>query len=360
MCAHMESSQAGYVDARPLLTDDLRRLSAMRPEVPVLSLYLDLDPAEFGTQRARRSAYTSLLDEAGKQVEAFDTDHEGRMSLRGGIERTASFFDDYSPKGGRGVAIFAAGDHFEAHTLPRPTRTRVMIGEAPHIAPLVVAADTRDWLIALVDTRHARLLHGNTDHLEEFEQIDDTVLGQHERQGTSDHQRTVGHEVDRHLKHVASEVERHLASRGFGRIVVGGPPEIAPRFEGQLSSGARDRIAGRFEVEVPYTSPDDVRRAATPCFQEHERRHERAMLDRLRERLGRDERAAAGIEEVDRFLRMAAVEALLYGEGVEDPDPAALERAIAYATATGADVLPLRHHPDELAEHGHIAALLRF
>src|SRR3954467_2681091 len=122
------SSAAGYVDAGSELGQRLRRLGALRPPVPVLSLYLDLDPSQFGTDRARSSAVTSLLDEAHKRVEEAAADHDGKVSLRADVERAAEFFEDFQPKGARGVAIFSASAAgvFESFTLPRPTQTQVV------------------------------------------------------------------------------------------------------------------------------------------------------------------------------------------------------------------------------------------
>ncbi|HWC25229.1 MAG TPA: hypothetical protein VG474_01475 [Solirubrobacteraceae bacterium] len=357
------STTAGYVDAAPLLAENLHRLGALRPGVPVLSLYRDLDPSEFGTQRARRSAYTSLLDEAHKRIEEHDTDHDGRASLRADLERVSGFLDAYRPKRGRGLAIFAASaaGFFEAHTLPRPPRTRVVIDDSPYVTPLLVAGDVRDWLIVLVDAHHARFLHGNTDYLVEFEHDKDAVAGQHEGQSTSDHQRWVEHQIDDNLKAAAAQVDRRLASGRFDRVLVGGPDEIASRFEQQhLSSPARERLAGRFEVDVSDTAPDDVRVAAMPCFEEHERRHERELLDRLAQGLGRGERAAAGVDDVRAMLEQARVETLLYQDGFASPDPGVLEQAIEDAAAQSAEIVPLRHHGEELERHGWIAALLRF
>ena len=68
----MESSAAQRSLVRPL-GRRLRDLADLRPGVPVLSLYIDLDPARFGTQPARASAYTSVLDEARRRIEACDT-----------------------------------------------------------------------------------------------------------------------------------------------------------------------------------------------------------------------------------------------------------------------------------------------
>jgi peptide chain release factor subunit 1 len=356
------SSAAGYADAGSGHAQRLRRLGALRPPVPVLSLYLDLDPREYGTGRARASAVTSLLDEAHKRVEEAATDHDGKVSLRADVERATEFLEGFEPKGARGVAIFSASAAgvFETLTLPRPAQTQVVIDDSPYVTPLAAAADTRDWLIVLVDTRRARFLHGNTEHIEELEQIEDTVLGQHERQGPSDHQRRVEHEVDQHLDRAARLLDERLRTTAFQRVLVGGPPEIAPRFEEAMSNPARERLAGRFEVEVPHVHPDDVRHAAIPCFLADERRHEREVLDRLAERLGRGERAAAGYEDVRAALEMAAVETLVYDERWRPEDPATLEQAIEDAVSQSAAVLPVRHELDALEPHGHVAALLRF
>lgn len=357
------TAHAGYTDAAPLLGENLRRLAAFEARVPVLSLYLDLNPTDFGTHQARRTAYTSLLDEAHKRAEQHGADHDAKMSLRADLERAQALLDDYRPTRGRGLAIFAASGAglFEAYTLPRAPQTRIEIGNSPYVTPLLAAADPRDWLVVLVDARHARFLHGNPDHLEELEHTEDHIAGQHERQSTSDHQRWVEHEVDGHLKAAAAEVDRRLAKGRFDRVLVGGSPELAPRFvERQMSNPAREKLAGRFEIEVPDTIPDDVRAAATASFEADERRSERAVLDRLAQGLGRGERAAGGIAEVRAMLEQARVEALLYDDGFDTPEPAVLEAIVADALAQNAEVVPLRHHRGELAPQENVAALLRF
>lgn len=356
------SATMATADSAPLLDDDLRRLSALRPDVPVLSIYVDLNPTDFATLPARDAACTSILDEAHKRIEQFETDHAGRMSLRADLARAATFLDGPAPKRGSGIVIFAASAAglFEAHTLQRAPRSRVVIGDSPYVTPLFAAGDTRDWLIVVVDARNARFLHGNAAQIEEIEYVQQHIAGQHERQSTSDHQRWVENQIDHHLKRVAAELDRHLATGRFGKVLISAPAEIAPRLEQTMSNPAREKLAGRFDVEVPDTVPDEIRQAAGPCFEEDERRRERAVLDRLAARLGRAERAAAGIGDVLAMLEQARVETLLYDATAPVPQPEALEQAIEDAIAQSAEILPLRHHRGALEPHGHIAALLRF
>jgi peptide subunit release factor 1 (eRF1) len=355
----METIASGYTPAGLDLHATLRRLVATRPDVPVLSLYLDLDPAKVGTTRDRSSAITSLLDEAHKRVEETAADHDAKLSLRADLERAADFLGGFSPKGARGAAVFSASKAglFEGFPLPRPVRSQAVVDDAPYVAPLVEGADTRDWLIACIDARHARILHGNTERVEEFARLDDHVAGQHEGQSTSDHQRWVEHNVDQHLERAAHEVDELVRVNNFERVVVGGPPEIAPRFEALLGPNAHKRLAGRFAFEVTGTSTDAVREAALPCFEADEREHEHAALQRLADRLGMGERAVAGPVDVRAMLEQQRVETLLFAAR-RDID--GLEAMIEQAVAQSAEILPVRERPEELDEHAHVAALLRF
>lgn len=360
------ASRIAMISRAPLrpVSRRLRDLAERRPGVPVLSLYIDLDPARFGTPPARASAYASLLDEAHRRIEACDTDHRGKMSLRADLDRAPAFLKDFSPQGGgSGAAIIAAdaAGLFEAFTLPRAARSQVVIDDSPYVTPLVTTADMRDWLVVVLDSRRARFLHGSSDGLEELDRVSgrcrSDAPGRSERRPA-----LVEHEVDANLKEIAQRLDEHVAGGRFERVLIGGPEESTTRFEQIMSNPARERLAGRFEAEVDpeAAAPEAIRRAALPCFVEHERRHEREVLDRLAVRLGRGDRAVAGAPDVLAMLEQARVETLLYSEEFEPPDPVVLEKAIEDAVAQSAEVLPVRHHVDELRAHADIAAVLRF
>src|ERR687893_396670 len=79
---------------------------------------------------------------------------------------------------------------------PRASRSQVVIDDSPYVTPLVTAADLRDWLVVVLDSRHARFLHGSTDGLEELDGISHDVVGPTRRRGPSENERWVEHEVD--------------------------------------------------------------------------------------------------------------------------------------------------------------------
>lgn len=353
--------EAGYVDASRAIAARLRELAELRPGSPVLSLYLDLDPSQFDTQAARRSAITSLLDTAHKQIEAHDTDHEGRVSLRADLQRAQEFFTAFSAKRGRAAAVFSATatELFETFLLPRPVPTRAVIDDSPYITPLVRAADRRDWLVVLVSARDARLLHGNGDRMEEIERVTDSLRGQHEQAGTIQNERSAEEDVEKHIRRVAAELDEQLRTGRHQRVLIGGTKEAVARLEERIGNSARERLAGRVDVDMSSATVDDVREAAAPLLERDERRHEREALERLAAGLARGERAVAGVEAVGEMLVQRRVEILLYDERHAPPD-SVLEQAVEEAVAQSAEILPVRFEPQELDDRGHIAAVLRF
>src|SRR4051795_6685498 len=106
----------------------LRELARMRPDGDArgLSIFLNLDPAQFATPPARASEISSVIDDAHRRVRESDgLSHEERKGLEDDVKRADSFLRDLSPKGAHGIALFACGaaDLFEGIRLPRPIDT---------------------------------------------------------------------------------------------------------------------------------------------------------------------------------------------------------------------------------------------
>src|SRR5215217_6607125 len=88
----------------------LRQLAEVQPEQGrVLSVYMDLDPSEFGTPPARASQITSLVTEARRRID--ELDHAEQKALRADLEavRDALSQPGIADDGARGVAVFACG-----------------------------------------------------------------------------------------------------------------------------------------------------------------------------------------------------------------------------------------------------------
>ena len=281
-----------------LNSDLLRRLAELRPEgARVLSLFLNLDPSEFATPPARATEARSLIDQAERQLrDAGDLGHDAEKALRQDIERARDYLNRLSPDGAHAIALFACGpaDLFEAIRLPRPVETRAVIDATPFVEPLVEMASPGHWMVVLVNRQTGRMLRGDRNHLSELQVIFDEVHGQHQQGGWSQarYQRSVDEDVQDHLRNVAEAVFVRFKRRSFDHLLIGGPVDAVNDFEDKLHQYLRERLAGRFEVDVENTKPDEVRQAAAPAMEKLDREREREALDRLQEGVSKGGRGA--------------------------------------------------------------------
>lgn len=372
--------------------DRLRRLAALHPEngYKVLSVYMDLDPASFGTPPARASQISSLVDEAERRARHADLDHAASMALRADVERVRDYLrGDFSAKGAHALALFASesAELFEVLRLPVPVRRTVVVNGLPWLDPLIGHGRARRC-VALVSRRTLRLFADTPDgSLGEIATVEDAVPSQHDRGGLSqsNYERSIEEEVRKHLQHAAEIVFEHVRRRPFDVLAVGAAPELYPEFERELHAYVRERLLGRFDVDVERATAEQVVAAATPLLESAKERRMQTILGRLNAGLAHGDGAAAGLGGVLDALNERRVETLLYEAGFASPGyvcprsgwlgvgpgdcPSGearaerrenvLEDAIAAAIVQRADVQALRDRP-ELGPHGGVAALLRF
>jgi protein required for attachment to host cells len=373
--------------AEPITQARLRALAAVHPEEGrVLSVFLNLDPTEFGTPSARSSAITSVMTAAAHKVdEKSDLTHVERAALRDDVERVRDVLldSDVASNGTRAVAVYACGpaELLEVVRLRRPVTNKVVLDRTPFVEPLVLQGTDEQWLVILTNRRAARLFVGPGDALSETDRFVDDVHQQHTQGGWSqlNYQRSVEKEVQDHLTNAADLAFSVFKKRGLDRVIIGAPDELLGEFKGKLHSYLRERLVGKIAVDVENASLDDVRGATRPVIEEHARKTEREALDRLAQGVGTGGRGAAGIAEVLDALNQSRVETLLIsenfkasgrmdfqaglllpqeadqGEPVEDIVEPAIEKAIEQS----ATAMVVRHH-DDLVTLGGIGAVLRF
>jgi peptide chain release factor subunit 1 len=377
--------------ANTITRDQLRRLADVRPERGrVLSVFLNLDPAQFATPAARSTAITSILTEAAHRAERLEgLDHAEREALKGDVERVRETLQagDIAQNGTRAVAVYAcsSADLLEVVRLRRPVESAVVLDRAPYVEPLVADADAERWCVLLANRRNARFFVGDGRGLEETDRVEDDVHSQHDQGGWSQsrYQRSVEKEKDDHLVHVADVAFAAYQRQGFDRLLIGAPDELVGELEAKLHSYLRERIAGRLHLDVENSGIEDVRAATEKAIEDWTRRCEREALDRLAEGVGRGGRGAAGLAAVLEALNEQRVEILLVAEGFRSPggrdadtgmlhagdhgpDHQELQRcenvvenAIEKAIEQSAKVIKVAHH-DDLGPLGGIGAVLRY
>lgn len=341
----------------------LRALAGTRPERGrVLSLHLNLDPSEFSTPPARRTAVTSLLDEAAREIAAAGADHETATQLREDLERARAVLEDDPPtQGAHGLALFlcAPAGLFEVVRLPRPVPSCAGIGPAPQVERLAELLDDTAWAVLVVNRRRARFLRGSRDALSEVAEFEDDVHGQHRQGGLSEprYERSIEDDVDGHLKRAAEAAFAQFKRRRFDALLLAAPEELTGRLEEALHPYLRERLAGRLHVDVDGATPDDVLGAAREAMEAHRRQRAEAALGRLRQGLGAGGRATAGWDDVLGALNEKRVEALLLADG----DEPGVRCPTCGWLGTGAESCPLDGTPlerhEDIAEPAVEAAL---
>ncbi len=373
------------------ITDQtLRRLADLQADgARVLSVYVDLDPQRFATPPARASEIRSLLDDARRQIDSGQRDHDEREQLRSDLDRVGAHLQDGTfARGARGYAVFCCSslDLFETLSLPEPVEGSVTIDDAPFIVPLFETRSSGRWCVALVNSRLTRVLRGSASELTETLSFGDSVHGRHSQGGWSQarYSRSVEHDVDEHLRRTARTLLILFRRRPFGSLLLAVPEELRHRLEAALHSYVTGALAGYFDLDIEDATLDEVRAKAGAVIREHDAQHVHARLEQLRAALGSAGRAAAGAEQVFLSLQERRVETLLYTTGqplrgsvcaqcgfmqaeggtcpldgtqLEQRDDL-LELATRAALAQDAEVLPVES-PD-LGPLGGIAALLRF
>ena len=372
--------------------DTLRRLAELKPEQgKVVSLYLNLDPSEFATPQARASQAHSLMDDGHARAKALgeDLSHDDKKALDADLGELRELLDggSFDPEGAHGIAIFRSSpaDVFELIRLPRPVEGRVFIDDSPLVEPLVDMVSAGTWAVLLVSRRTARLLRGSASQLREVGDFREQVRGESDEGSRAVDQHSVDAEVKAHVARAAEELQRRFRRRAFDRLLVACSPELWPELESNLHADTARRLAGRFEVEVERSTPQEVLEAAAPAIDDDDRRREREALDRVNEGLGSGGRGAAGLDETLAVLNERRVETLLFEEGFSAPGVVCsscgwigaaaascpvddgqlhqrddvIESAVELALEQAAGVIVVHHH-DDLGPRGSIGAVLRF
>src|SRR4051794_37994369 len=204
----------------------LRTLVQTRaPTQSVLSLCLDLDPAQFATAPARATEIDSLLDAAHRDIESGERPHDERRELRAALARAREILDGNQAwaQGARAVALFLC-EPIGLQRLLRlahPARAGFVISDAPFIAPLTEPASAGRVCVALVDERFARILRGSEQRLTEAVSFGDPVHGRHKQGGRSQarYQRSQVEDAE-HLRHVARTLHDLLRVAPYERLLI--------------------------------------------------------------------------------------------------------------------------------------------
>jgi hypothetical protein len=312
------------------------------------------------------------------------------------LERILAIAEGLHGNHSRGKAIFACREHGiwrELDIPPRPEPSQIRLNSRFHLRPLV---DAKSGLprtcIALVNRKKARIFELQDT---EITQKPDLEFGPSPGVPRSDGFQ--GYEAGHRERHVENMVMQHfkmfaesllmLAHRDkFDALLIGCQDDSWPEIEPQLNTTLKQKLAGRFVVDVSTASAEDVRQHAERILTETMLAEQTGLIREVMGEAQRNARGALGLKHVLNALERQEVQTLLVlrgfkAEAMECPNCKHLDTRMVKTCAVcahetrelndvsdalvdlalrnGAEIRFFDNDPD-MEKAGQVAALLRF
>jgi peptide subunit release factor 1 (eRF1) len=316
--------------------------------------------------------------------------------LREDLEKILTIAEGLHGNHSRGKAIFACreqGIWRELDIPPRPEPSQIKVNSRFHLRPLV---DAKSGLprtcIAQVNRKKARIFELQDT---EITQKSDLEFGPSPGVPRSDGFQ--GYEAGHRERHVENMVMQHfkmfaesllmLAHREkFDALLIGCQDDSWPEIESQLHSDLKQKLRGRFPIDVLSATPEEVRQHAKRILIETMLTDQMALIREVMGEAQRNARGAVGLKHVLNALERQEVQTLLVlrgfkAEAVECPNCRHLDTRMVKTCAVcahetrelsdvsdalvdlalrnGAEIRFIDGDPD-MEKAGQVAALLRF
>ena len=379
--------------------DQLDRLAAFEPApYPVVSLYLNTQPGQTG----RDQFHTFVKKEFAARSRTYPNGSPERESLDRDLDRIARFLANDLDRSANGVAVFAcsAGELFEAVQLTAPIEQHwLFIGDQPHLYPLARIESLHPrYAAVLADTNSARIVVFATGAVIAEQEVKGVKTKRSSQGGWSQarFQRHTENFHVQHIKEVVEALEKIVQRENISEIVVAGDEVVLPLLREQMPKHLAEKIVDH--VRISASSP--LEQLISTTLETMKRAHSESEREKVDAAVGGFRAGGLGVVgpedtldalikgQVDELLIAARVRELqpvginaasTAADSLQDvlPDPvmepvAAGEAAeattetvrladelITKATQTGAKITFVED-PELLADHGGVAAILRF
>ncbi len=302
----------------------LRSLSEVEADEPVVvSMFINLDPAEFATAPARDSQINSLLNELDAQIRDSELSHDAQQALRADRERIEGYLrGELDVSEAAGVAIYSALalDFFEVIKLSDAIDSGVHVDLRPMLEPVMGHEDEGEWCVLLVTRDSARIFRGGPTGIREIRQVNSQVKNQHQAGGWSQarFERSVEQEVEWHLEAVTDLLFRHFKRRPFKHLVIGANNQnLRPALTGETHTYLLEKVRGWVDIDEGLASEDEVFEAVRDVIDGYLAGQERELFERYEAERGTNGRAATGAKDALAALVEQRVETLMVKEGAE-------------------------------------------
>jgi len=361
---------------------NLKELLEYQAGAPILSVYLNIDPAE-GSADTYKLRLRSMLKD---------------IDLPADVNAVERYFDHEHDWSGRGSAVFSCEPEgfFRAYSFMVPLRDRVRISDRPHVKPLADILDSYGgYGVVLVDKQRARLFNFHLGQLRQQadwggESVRRTKLGggsqaAGRRGGIAGQTKYVEEVAERNMKEAAEFSIRFFADNNVRRVLIGGTEDNVTPFRVQLPKAWQSLVVGTFPINM-NASQSEVLERAIEIGKQAERRREALMVEAVVTGAAKGRGGVVNLEDTLSAVHEGRVQTLLIREGFRAPGyrcqgcgyltaqqldscsfcgniftqiPDAVEMAVRRVMQKGGEVEVL-HNGEEFSDFGNIGALVRY
>jgi peptide subunit release factor 1 (eRF1) len=373
--------------------EEIRQLAQFEsPTGCAISFYFQPHTPQNKSHREEAILIKDLVRDALRRAERNGNDAAMRQDLEKVLEIAEGLHGNHS----RGKAIFACreqGIWHEFDVPPRLGRSQITVNSRFHLRPLV---DAKSGLprtcIALVNRKKARIFELNDA---EITQKLDLEFGPSPAVPRSDgfqgyeaghRERHVENTTMQHFKMFAESLVLLCNKEKLEALLIGCQDDSWPEIEAQLPTALKQKLRGRFPIDVLSATAEEVRQHANRILTEAKLTERMALVREVMGESQRNGRGALGLKHVLNALERQEVQTLLLvrdfkAEAVECPNCRHLDtRMVKTCAVCGHETRALNDVCDSLVDlalrngaeirlvdsdadmekAGHVAALLRF
>ena len=300
--------------------EEIRQLAQVEsPSQCAISFYFQPETPQNKSHKEEAILIKDLVRETLRRSER----NGNHVALREDLDKVLQVAEGLHGNHSRGKVIFACreqGIWLELDVPPRLGRSRIAVNSRFHLRPLVEAySGIPRTCIALVNRKKARIFELNEAGIT---QKPDLEFGPSPRVPRSDGFQ--GYEAGHRERHVENQVMQHfkmfaesllsLHSREkFDALLIGCQDDVWPEIEPHLHTNLKQKLRGRFPVDVVAATAEEVRQQSNRILLETMLTRQRELVREVMGEAQRNGRGALGLRHVLNALERQEVQTLLIG-----------------------------------------------
>jgi len=305
-------------------------------EMPVTSLYIDVDPSR-NTKEEYLKNIKTLIRESKAKLKKEKLSRDGYYSVLGDFDRISSSVGLLKGHAFKGLAFFSSSKNgfFQIYQLDEQVKDRIVVDSTPYTRPLFAILRLKKRYITLLFKKDKlRVLEVYGDKIKEtidlfskshFSSRSNAYIFTNEKK----YQNRLETEYSKFLCEASNEVLDLFMKSEADYIVLGGEKKVCQMFFKSMHPYLKERYAGCIDVAFEANNKT-VHEAVKGINEEKREQLDTELTDRIKEELSKEGEACKGIQEVLKALSIAAVSVIVIEEGYVVPGFMDRESGIMY------------------------------